>query len=91
MQEKVRQLETELETWEADLERWHSTEESASGDPQLRKEQQQMLDALHEKRMQARHYLDELARGGDWSVLQPKMDALWAEIRTSIAAIKQWA
>jgi len=91
MNEKIRQMEAELAAWEADLERWHTEEESTSGDPQLRKEQQQMLDDLHEKRLQARHYLDDLRRGGDWTQLQPKMERLWAEIRTSIKTIKQWA
>jgi DNA phosphorothioation-dependent restriction protein DptG len=81
-------MEAELREWEAELERWREREEHADGDPQLRKEQQQMLDDLHEKRLTARRYLDELARGGDWSVFQPEMEQLWAEIRTEIAAIK---
>ncbi len=85
------EMEAELHAWEGDLERWHALEEHADGDPQLRREQQQMLDDLHEKRMQARHYLDDLAQGGDWAELKPKMDSLWEEIRSSIAAIKQWA
>lgn len=84
-------MDTELSAWEADLERWHEQEESAQGDPQLRREQQQMLDDLHEKRFQARRYLDELARGGDWLTLKPAMEQLWTEIRTEIAAIQQWA
>jgi len=91
MDEKIRQWEAELQAWEADLERWHTQEESASGDPQLRIEQQKMLEELHDKRMEARRYLDALARGGNWTELQPKIDALWSDIRTSIAAIKQWA
>ena len=30
-------MESELQAWEAELERWHSNEEHASGDPQLRR------------------------------------------------------
>ena len=84
-------METELSAWEADLDRWRALEESARGDPQRRREQQQMLEDLHTKRLRARHYLDELARGGDWLALKPKMESLWAEIRAEIAAVKQWA
>ena len=50
-----------------------------------------MLDDLHEKRLQARHYLDDLNRGADVAALRPKMERLWAEIRSSIVMIKQWA
>ncbi|HVU13699.1 MAG TPA: hypothetical protein VHD90_20605 [Phototrophicaceae bacterium] len=85
------QKAAELELWEADLERWHTQRESAEGNPQLRREQQQMLDDLHLKREQARHYLDDLDRGGDFNGLKPKMEQLWAQIRTSLTAIKQWA
>lgn len=84
-------MEAELHTWESELERWHTQEEHADGDPQRRREQQQMLDDLHEKRMQARHYLDQLARGGSWAELQPEMERLWADIRASLTAIQQWA
>jgi hypothetical protein len=84
-------MEAEFQRWESDLERWHGSEESAQGDPQRRREQQQMLDDLHEKRLQARQYLDQFARGDDQAALQPKMETLWTEIRREIAAIKQWA
>ena len=84
-------MEAELESWEADLEHWHSRDESAEGDPELRREQQQMLDDLHVKRMEARQYLDELDHGGDFTSLKPKMEQLWTNIRRSIATIKQWA
>jgi hypothetical protein len=87
----MRQMEAELHAWEADLDRWRAQDEHADGDPQRRREQQQMLDDLHEKRMQARHYLDDLARGASWAELQPEMERLWTDIRSSIAAIKQWA
>ena len=87
----LQQMEAELSAWESDLERWHTDEERATGDPQRRREQQQMLDDLHEKRMQARHYLDDLAQGASWAELQPEIQRLWADIRTSIALIKQWA
>jgi hypothetical protein len=87
----VQQMEAELHAWEADLDRWRARDEHADGDPQRRREQQQMLDDLHEKRMQARHYLDDLARGANWTELQPEMERLWTDIRSTIAAIKQWA
>ena len=84
-------METELEEWEAELERWHSQDEHATPNPQLRREQQQMLDDLHEKRLQARRYLEDLSHGGDFITLRPKMEQLWAEIRNSITAIRTWA
>ncbi len=85
------QMAAELQSWEADLERWHLQDESARGNPQLRREQQQMLDDLHVMRMDARHYLDELDHGGDFTSLKPKMEQLWAQIRTSLTTIKEWA
>jgi hypothetical protein len=84
-------MEAELQAWETELEHWSRQNERAEGDVELRREQQQMLDDLHEKRMQARHYLDDLDRGGDWNALRPKMEPLWADIRRSIEAIKVWA
>lgn len=87
----VQRMESELQVWEADLEHWRMQGEHADGDVELRKEQQQMLDDLHEKRMQARHYLDDVKHVGDWSALRPQMEQLWAEIRQSVEAIKTWA
>ena len=83
-----RQMEAELIDWEAELEHWRRREEHVVGDAQRRREQQQILEDLHEQRLKARHYLDELDRGGDWTVLQSEMEQLWAEIRRSITAIK---
>lgn len=85
------QKESELHTWEAQLDQWRSRDESADGDPELRREQQQMLDDLHAKRMEARNLLDALARGGDSTALTPQIERLWADIRQSIQEIQTWA
>ena len=90
MSNNAQQLETELHQWEAKLEAWRIEEEHATGNPQLRKEQQIMLEDLHEKRNQARQYLDQLARN-DSPELRAKMELLWTEIRTLITKIKAWA
>ncbi len=84
-------MESQLQAWEAELDHWRLQGESTRGDPQLRREQQQMLDDLHEKRMQARHYLDDLNHTANWETLRPKIERLWAEIGASLAKIKQWA
>ncbi len=90
MTNNAQQLEAELHQWEAELEDWRVTEEHVTGNPQLRKEQQLMLDDLHEKRNQARQYLDQLARS-DSPELRAKMELLWTEIRVLITKIKAWA
>ena len=90
MSDNAQQLEAELHQWEAELEDWRVAEEHATGNPQLRKEQQLMLDDLHEKRNQARQYLDQLARD-DSAELRAKMEPLWTEIRALITKIKAWA
>ena len=81
-------MEAELHEWEAALDRWRVDGENTEGDPQFKREQQQRLDDLHEKRMHARNYLDDLDRGGDWMTLKPKIEQLWSEIRQSITAIQ---
>jgi hypothetical protein len=91
MDSHAQQLEAELNQWETELENWRVEDEHATGDPQLRKEQQLMLDDLSEKRSLARHYLDQLAQGNAGEDLKAKMEPLWAEIRALITTIKQWA
>ena len=91
MNPNAQQLETELHQWEAELEDWRVEEEHATGNPQLRKKQQLMLDDLHEKRTQARQYLDQLSREGSSPELKANMESLWTEIRALITKIKAWA
>ncbi len=83
-------MEAELHNLEAELEQWQ-VEDEGSGAVQRQREQQQMLDELHEKRLQARQYLDQVARRDDWQTLKPKMEHLWAEMATQIDTIKAWA
>ncbi len=90
MDNHAQQLEAELNQWETELENWRVEDEHATGDPQLRREQQLMLDDLSEKRSLARHYLDQLAHD-DSPELRAKIDSLWTEIRTLITKIKAWA
>ena len=91
MNDSTEQLEAELHQWETELENWRVEEERATGNPQLRKEQQLMLDDLHEKRTQARQYLDQLTREGSSPELKAKMESLWIVIRALITKIKAWA
>ncbi len=84
-------METELHALEAGLDRWQAADEHVDTDAQLQREQQQMLDDLHSKRVQARQYLDELQQSGDWSALKLKMETLWSEMRTQISMIESWA
>ena len=83
-------MAAELHKLEAELERWQAADEG-SGAAQRQREQQQMLDDLHEQRLQARQYLDQVARSEDWSALKPKMERLWAEMAAQIEKIKTWA
>lgn len=84
-------LESDLQIWEAELEQWRRQHEHSDGSVDLRKEQQEMLDDLHEQRMRARQLLGELERSEDWTALKPEMEQLWANIRRSITAIRQLA
>ncbi len=81
-------MEAQLHSLEAELERWQAEDEGSGSAAQLRREQQQMLTDLHEQRLQARQYLDQVARRDDWQPLKPKMERLWTEMATQIAAIK---
>ncbi len=83
-------MEAELHKLEAELEQWQ-VEDEGRGAVQRQREQQQMLDDLHEKRLQARQYLDQVARREDWAALKPKMERLWAEMAAQIETIKAWA
>ncbi|MCC6804597.1 MAG: hypothetical protein IT319_17065 [Anaerolineae bacterium] len=84
-------LESDLQIWEAELEQWRRRYEHSDGSVVLRKEQQEMLEDLHEQRMRARQLLGELERSDDWTALKPEMEQLWANIRRSITAIRQIA
>ncbi len=81
-------METQLHQLEADLEDWEAAEDRSSDAAQRRREQQQTLDDLHEKRLQARQYLDQVARRPDWQTLKPKVERLWTEMKTQIDALK---
>ncbi len=83
-------METELHQWEAELDRWQNEDEHADGATELRREQQQMLDELHSKRLRARQYLDQVQQDADWAALKPKMEQLWAAIRAQISTIETW-
>ncbi len=81
-------MEAELHNLEGQLERWEAEGDGSSNAAQLQREQQQMLTDLHEKRLRARQYLDQVARSDDWQALKPKMERLWAEMATQIDTIK---
>ena len=81
-------MQAKLHDMEAELENWEAADEKNGGAAQQRREEQQMLNNLHEKRLQAREYLDQVARSNDWQTLKPKMEHLWAEMATQIETIK---
>ena len=84
----VAQLKTQLDRWNADMDRWEAQAKSARADMKKRYEKQ--LVALRARREEARHQLKlvEGASATAWTELARGADDAWARMREAATAAR---
>ncbi len=80
----VREMEAQLEAWEADISELRARAEQASAELRVRYNEQ--LEALQKNQRAAREKLDELEQASDeaWEDLRTGAEATWEDLKTAV-------